>query len=261
LVNLELSENKYDLINRLKELSPGGLDDLDEVLKDWSVGYAKILLDEIGSRLSLLKQLEQVLYSGKADEVHELQPLFERGLWIFGPEFESIEYTSNKGMTKVIHDLFGDKTKASLNRPDFVILPDSSIGLYACPSFNENFEENGFSKVVIIELKAPGLKLGQTEINQPERYANELYSKGVLRRKLSKVICFIIGETIEDGWDGERTVRDGDIIIQPMLYDLVIRKAKRRLFNLYDKLKAAPFITDIDTSYTKEIEEAKQELF
>jgi hypothetical protein len=261
LANLEMSENKYDLISQLKELSPSGLDDLDEILKDWSVGYAKILLDEIGSRLSLLKQLEQVLYSQKADEVHELQPLFERGLWIFGPEFESIEFTSNKGMTKVIQDLFGDKTKASLNRPDFVILTDSSIGLYACPSYDENFEENGFSKVVIIELKAPGKKLGSTEVNQPERYANELYSKGALRRKLSKVVCYIIGESIEESADGERTLRDGDIIIRPILYDLVIRKAKTRLFNLYDKLKEAPFIKDIDKSYTKEIEEAKQELF
>jgi hypothetical protein len=261
LVNLELSENKYDLINRLNELSPNGLDDLDKILKDWSVAYAKILLDEIENRLSLLKQLEQVLFSRKADEVHELQPLFERGLWIFGPEFESIEYTSNKGMTKVIQDLFGGTTQASLNRPDFVIRTDSSIELYACPSYDENFEENGFSKVVIIELKAPGLRLGSTEINQPERYANELYSKGVLQRKLSKVICFIIGESIEEGLEGERTARDGDIVIRPMLYDLVIRKAKRRLFNLYDKLKEAPFIKDIDKSYTEEIEKAKQELF
>lgn len=38
--------------------------------------------------------------------VQELQPLFKRGLWIFGPEFETIEFTSNVGMTKVVQNCF-----------------------------------------------------------------------------------------------------------------------------------------------------------
>jgi len=261
LANLELSQDKYDLLNQLNDLSPDRLDDLNNILQNWSVEYAKITLDEIGNRLSLLKQLDQKLHAKKADEVHELQPLFEKGLWIFGPEFESIEYTSNKGMTTVIHELFGDTMKASLNRPDFVIRPDSTVGLYSRPSYDENFEEIGVEKLIIIELKSPGVKLRDDEINQPKKYADELFSKGLLQNNISKVTCFVIGGSITEGQEGETTSRNGSVRIRPIVYDIVIRRAKSRLFNLYDKIKESPFMKDIDKSYTKEIEEERMLLF
>jgi hypothetical protein len=259
LANLELSQDKYDLLNQLNDLSPDRLDDLNDILQKWSVEYAKIILDEIENRLSLLKQLEQKLYAKKADEVHELQPLFEKGLWIFGPEFESIEFTSNKGMTTVIQDLFGDKIKASLNRPDFVIRPDSSVGLYSRPSYDENFEEIGVERLIIIELKAPGVELRDDEINQPKKYADELFSKGILQSNKSKVTCFVIGGSIAEGQEGESTYRNEAVKIRPIVYDIVIRRAKSRLFNLYDKIKESPFMKDIDKSYTREIEEEIEE--
>jgi hypothetical protein len=262
LANLEISKNKYNLLNQLNELTPEQLDNLDNVLSDWSVDYAKIVLDELQSRLSLLKQLDIKLYSIKADEVHELQPLFEKGLWIFGPEFESIEYTSNVGMTKIIQELFGDKTKVgSRNRPDFVIRTDSSVGLYSRSAYDNEGTEIGFEKLVIIELKAPGVQLTATEINQPGKYAQELFSKGILKNNVSTVNCFVIGQTIEEGYDGEVTLRDRTIIIRPIVYDIVIRRAKSRLLNLYDKLKETPFIKDIGKSFTKEIEDTKASLF
>jgi hypothetical protein len=60
-----------------------------------------------------------------------LQPLFERGLWMFGPEFESVEFTSNRSMTTVVRQFFErGGVDASRSRPDFVVLPDSSVGLY-----------------------------------------------------------------------------------------------------------------------------------
>ncbi|MDR3302045.1 MAG: ATP-binding protein [Spirochaetaceae bacterium] len=261
LANLEVSQTKYELLYQLNELSADKLNDLSGLLQKYSVEYAKIVLDEIENRITLLKKLEQKLNAQKADEVHELQPLFERGLWIFGPEFESIEYTSNKGMTTVIQDIFGVKTKASTNRPDFVISTDSSISLYSCPSYDDSFEENGIGRLVIIELKAPGVKLNYDEIEQPKKYAIELFNKGLLQNKISKVTCFVIGQSIAQGLEGEGTARDGTIITRPMVYDLVIRKAKSRLFNLYDKLKQSPFMKEIDESYTKEIENARQSLF
>lgn len=261
LAKLEISQGKYDLLNNLDDLSSNGLDDLNEMLLNWSVEYIKIVLDELENRLSLLKHLEQKLYAKKADELHELQPLFKRGLWIFGPEFETIEYTSNRGMTTVIQELFGKEIKASLNRPDFVIRPDSSVGLYSRPSYDDSSEEIGVEKLVIIELKAPGVKLLYEEISQPKKYVDELFSKGLLQNNISKVSCFVIGGSIAEGQEGEATYRNGAVKIRPIVYDIVIRRAKSRLFNLYDKLKESPFMKDIDESYTREIEETRMSLF
>jgi hypothetical protein len=260
LANLELSGNKYDLLNQLTELSPGQLDDLDNILKSWNIDYAKILLDELENRLKLLKQLNDKLYSKKADEVKELQPLFERGLWIFGPEYESIEYTSNKGMTTVIQELFGDDSKGSANRPDFVIRPDSSVGLYSRFGYDDEGSETGVEKLVIIELKAPGVSIKDDEMNQPMKYARELFSKGFLNDKISTVVCFVVGESIAREIKGDAAFDNGAVIIKPIIYDTVIRRAKSRLFNLYDKLKGAPFMKAIDRTYTQAIEDMRQDL-
>ena len=52
---------------------------------------AKIVLDEIQTRLKLISELKIKIEMKGIDEVQQLQPLFEKGLWMFGPQFESIE--------------------------------------------------------------------------------------------------------------------------------------------------------------------------
>lgn len=77
-----------------------------QCLTDWTIRMAKIVLDEIQNRLPFIEELKAKIQKDKIDEVYELQPLFAKGLWMFGPQFESIEFTSNRGMTAVIHELF-----------------------------------------------------------------------------------------------------------------------------------------------------------
>src|SRR5665811_951060 len=124
-------------------MPPGDLDQLNQLLADWTVRSAKIALDEIQTRLKLIHELDQKLRDDTMDEVADLQPLFERSLWVFGPEFESIEFTSNRGMTEVIRKIFGGKQVGSRNRPDFVMLRDGSVGLYSCDADDMGHEVNG----------------------------------------------------------------------------------------------------------------------
>ena len=60
-------------------------------------------------------------------------------------------------MTTVIRTLFHGKQAGSLNRPDFVMTPTGSVGFYARPSFDEQFNEAGTEILVIVELKKPGV--------------------------------------------------------------------------------------------------------
>ena len=129
LANLEISQSQYGLLSKLGGMQPGQLDELHTILDEWTLDMAKVVLDELKIRLALLSKLKEKVFDAGADEVQELQPLFHQGLWIFGPEYETIEFTSNEGMTKVIQKLFKVAETGSQNRPDFVILPDSTIGL------------------------------------------------------------------------------------------------------------------------------------
>lgn len=244
LTKLEKAKSKFGILELLHKQSIDEIDDLHEVLSKWTIGMAKIVLDEIQNRLKIINELKAKIEIKGIDEVHELQPVFEKGLWMFGAEFESIEYTSNRGMTLVIQSLFKDKkTKGSLNRPDFVIKKDTSIGFYTRPSYDSNFDENGVDHLVIIDLKTTNIPLGSKEKDQIWKYVKELASKGHINNT-TRVDGFVLGNIIEPGEESIRTELNDRVKIAPMLYGTILTRAEKRLLKLYDKVKEAPFLKE-----------------
>jgi hypothetical protein len=102
LANLENADSQYALLGKMHNLSPNELDDLHTIFERWTIATAKMALDEIEKRLRLIAEIKVKTEDSATDEMQELQPLFGQALWIFGPQYESIEYTSNRGMTTVI---------------------------------------------------------------------------------------------------------------------------------------------------------------
>ena len=254
LAKLEKTKSRYGLLEILHNQAPHDLDALHEVLTQWTIGMAKIVLDEIQNRLRIISELRVKIQVAGIDEVHELQPLFEKGLWMFGAQFESIEFTSNRGMTTVIRELFGDKIgKGSMNRPDFVVLPDCSIGFYARSSYDEDYNEDGVEHVVIVDLKTTKLPLGSKEKEQVWKYVKELKGKGYIK-KATKVDGFVLGDEIEPGEGGTRTEDDNQVKIIPMLYETILCRAEKRLLNLHSKVKDAPFLVEQRDELRKFIE-------
>lgn len=243
LATLERTESKYNLLTILSTSSVEELEGLNSVLKKWDINLAKLVLDEVEYRMRLIEKLQSRVLNNYSDEVKDLQPLFHRGLWIFGPEYETIDFTSNQGMTKVIQTIFGVEQKGSTKRPDFAILQDSSVGLYSYPKYDDEGGEIGIDRLTIVELKRPGVALGNEEVNQSWKYVKELLDKGLLK-KYSKVNCFVLGSELVP-FEAEKTTKmDGAVIIQPLDYDTVMRRAKSRLLNLFDKVKNAPYLED-----------------
>ncbi|MGN8094735.1 ATP-binding protein [Methylobacterium sp. 22177] len=243
LANLELSTSKYGLIRRLHDMNPGDLDDLHQILSDWNVRTAKIALDEIQSRLQLIEELDRKLRDEASDEVRDLQPLFDKSLWVFGPEFESIEFTSNRGMTEVIRKIFGSAETGSRLRPDFVVLPDSSVGFYSRDAYDAAHEVIGVAHLVIAEIKRPGVPIGGEQKDQAWKYVKELIKKGLVTES-TRVTCFVLGSLVEQTEAGERKEWDGRVVIRPMAYNVFISRASARMLGLRQKLKDAPFMVD-----------------
>lgn len=255
LAKLEASTSKYELIAKLHDMEPGDFDTLNRLLTDWTVRTVKEALDEIKTRLGLIREMHQTLRDERADEVRDLQPLFERSLWAFGPEFESLEFTSNRGMSTIISKLFGkvrrknkkpsqaDALLGSLKRPDFAILPDSSVGLYSRPDFGEDGEPVGVAHLVIVELKRPGIEIGAAQMEQARGYARELRRKGLVEAS-TKVTCFVLGSK-RDALETE-PLDQGNVRTQAVTFETFIVKAERRMLNLYRRLQDAPFLKDND---------------
>ena len=243
LTKLEQSKTQYGLLELLHNCEPTDYDKLHGILSQWTVGMAKVVLDEIKTRLKLINELRMKTKKVGVDEVHELQPLFEQGLWMFGPQFESIEYTSNVGMTKVIQTLFKDpKGKGSRSRPDFVALPDANVAFYGRPAYDEDFEQDGIDHVVIVDLKTTGLALGSTEKEQVWRYVKELRARGALKPH-AQVSGFVLGDRIAPG-EAEPTTQGDRVKIVPMLYATILARAEKRLLSLHERVKDAPFLAE-----------------
>jgi hypothetical protein len=243
LANLELATSKYELITKLHEMKPGDLDELNALLVDWTVRSAKLALDEIAQRLKLIEELDQKLRDETMEEVGDLQPLFDRSLWVFGPEFESLEFTSNRGMTEVIHKLFGRHEQGSRLRPDFVMLPDGSVGFYSRDSHDLGHEVDGVSRLVIAEIKKPGVLIGSKEKQQPWQYVRELMNKGLVT-DATIVTSYVLGSRIDPTEVGDETKNDGRVTIRAMTYSTFVKRAEKRMLGLRDKLRDAPFLKE-----------------
>ena len=243
LANLELAQSQYSLLDKLHKFSPSDLDSWNGLLEEWTLKSAKVALDEVSRRLKLIEEIRIKTAANDTDEVQELQPLFGAALWIFGPQFESIEFTSNKGMTTIIRELFKVADTGSRKRPDFAILPDSTVGFYDIPAFDEDHNQCGVDALVIVELKRPGVPLGSGEKNQVWDYVKELREKGLISSD-TRVTGFLLGDTIAPQ-EGEPQTHGDRTIIRPMLYNTFIGQAEKRMMNLHKRLTDAPFMQRI----------------
>jgi hypothetical protein len=240
---LEQSRSGYDLLKQLAACSHDDLDTWNNLMQKWTASSAEIVLSELGRRLAVIKDLQQLIHDRNSDEVHDLQPVFERGLWIFGPEYESVEFTSNRGMTHVVQEFFGRKNvTASRRRPDFVALPDSSIGLYSADDFTGG-EVSGVRKVLIVELKRGGFCLTQKELDQARDYARELRTTGSVQPD-TEIEGFVLGASLEEGLEDNKI---GRTVIRPFVYDVLLNRAHARVFNLSKRIKQTAPAVQQDT--------------
>lgn len=245
LTMLEQSRRGYGLLQQLVGFSTDDLDNLSEILNTWSINDAKIVLDELHWRLRLIEDIESLAENPDTNELHELQPLFESGLWIFGPEFEGVQYFSNKSLSTIVKEFFKGKTiEHPMKRPDLVALPDTSIGVYSGDAFDENGEVCGTNKVLIVELKKGGYKITQKEKRQAMDYALEIKTSGNISQE-TKMICYVLGATVDTS--SNQVSREGDTIeVIPRPYSTILRQAHARTFNLMKRINSIKEVGVID---------------
>ena len=239
IANCELSESKYALMDKLASVSPSDVDTLNSILDDWSIRELKVVHDELYRRMNVVKELQQLVNDPQTDELHRLQPLFKDNLWMFGPEYDSCAFQSNNSITTILKKMFKIKDPPKdRRRPDIIMLSNSSLCAYCADKFDSNGEAEGFSKIVIIELKRGGFEIGYKEKSQATKYALRIVNDGKINHDV-KIMCYVLGSKVNSEIASDATEKDGQIIIRPLAYDLLLRKAEVRLFNLIKKMEEA----------------------
>jgi len=235
LAKLEQSRSGYDLLAQLAACSPDDLDKWNDLMQQWTASNAEVVLSELQKRMTLIERMQALVESPLTDELHDLQPLFERGLWIFGPEFEAVDFRSNRGLAEVIGRFLGGADyKPPQRRPDFVVLPEISIGAYCADAYDAAGEITGIRKVVILELKRGGFCVTQKEADQARDYSKEIRKAGRVQAT-TKIVAYVLGAELEQGLE-QMTVGQKTTII-PMVYQTILRRAHQRTFNLQKRLQ------------------------
>ena len=99
------------------------------------------MLDEIDRRISTIEAIRKLSEDSKVDELHVLHPLITEARWLFGPEFDSPEYVSNRQLQTVAKQLFNrnDGKDIFINpkkRHDLIVLENCAIGITGTDSFD-----------------------------------------------------------------------------------------------------------------------------
>lgn len=248
-ITMEGSRTGTEILQRLAACSAADIDTWNEIVSQWSAEDARTVLSELEWRLRLIHQLEGLVNSTNTDELHDLQPLFERGLWVFGPEFERIDFTSNRTLATILREHLGgsgtviDRPKL---RPDFVVLPDRSLGVYSSDSYDANGEVDGLDHLLIVELKKGGFEITSQEVSQATMYA-QYVRKGNRVRETASITVYVLGSKLHEF--AQEEVKTGDqIIVRPMQYDVFLKRAHARTFKLLEKIRSKhpEFLVDQD---------------
>ena len=240
LIHIQQAKKGTDLLAQLCKMSPEEIDNLSDVLKAWDINDVISVIDEIDRRIIVIEAISRVYDNPDTDELHTLHPLVLNAKWLFGSEFDSPMFTSNRTLETVVKTLFGEKDydKEMIanprKRPDIVCLNYSTMR-FVCTERIDN-DSGGMMKpdqILVIELKRGGYEIGPNEVSQAENYVRQIKKSTLLHRD-SAIHAFVVGANIGD-IDPHRNITSG--IVDVISYGTLVDTARIKLFGLKEKLE------------------------
>lgn len=242
-VNLEKSRAGISLLHKLNGISEADVDALNEFLSEWCISDAMTILAEIDSRIKVIEAIDRLSGDHTVDELHTLHPLIEKARWVFGPEFDTPEYASNRGLRKTMEIVFGQKYNKeefinSSKRPDIVVGENSSISALGLEEFVDEIKKT--KRVLLIELKKGGFEIGRGEMDQAKYYVDDIWHAGVGSSR-PFIKAFVVGDSINNRTGKYQSVgqtKDDEYgEVHAITYGELVRSAEARLFSLKEKIE------------------------
>ncbi|WP_298508370.1 ATP-binding protein [uncultured Kordia sp.] len=244
VINLEKTRNGTELIQKLSLFTDEDIEGLNKLLDRWTIKDALTVLDEIDKRISVIEAIRKLSNDKSVDELHVLHPLIASARWVFGPEFDSPEYASNNQLQTTVEKVFNKKIDKSIfnnhkKRPDIVVAGNSTFSITGTVDFDSTNGITNINKVLIIELKRGGFKVGKTERNQAVGYVEDFMNCGTVIGS-PYISAFVVGESFSEKIQpiskvsNENNVEMGKV--QICLFSQIVDSSERRLFNLQKRL-------------------------
>lgn len=240
LMTIQKAKKGEELLAQLCNMSTEQIDKLSDLLKTWDINDIVNVIDEIDKRVLVVEAIGRIYESKTTDELHTLHPMVLQAKWLFGAEFDSPMFTSNKALSTVIKTLFKEneydvnEVANPRKRPDIVCLNRGTMRAICTERADE--EAGGVMKpdqILIIELKKGGFEVTGKEVYQAEDYVRQIRKSGQLHQAAS-IHAFVVGSVIGD-IDTHRNTDSG--VIDVVSYGQLVETASIKLFGLKEKLE------------------------
>jgi len=226
-----LVEDKYNILNeknRLREIIYPLIDrtisngELDRILKGILKLNSKMISkfsgvlektelediiefsDKVSGKMAELEFLEKIVYSDISKNVKErkeLHKILEKMLWVFGEEYiDSTKLLSDKGLENNLRQLRDDLLQYKASKKDDNIA-DVSVNIKSITDlflYSAKILDYKKREVLIVELKAPKVKISPKELGQVMKYATEVEKSSITPRDVKFKILLVSSDINED---------------------------------------------------------------
>lgn len=169
--------------------------------------------DKVSRKMEDLEFIDKLVYSDISKHVKErkeLHKFLEKMLWIFGEEYSHavnlFSDTNLQNNLKALRDKYmtykADKAEDNVRQVPKGLKSITDLFLYS-----EIRPDQEHRKVLVIELKAPKVKLSSKEVAQVERYAYEIDSSSCVPSKVSFEV-WLVGSDISSKASYKLTRKD-----------------------------------------------------
>lgn len=259
LISIEQAKSGKSLLEKLSRFSEGDIDSLNSLLENWNVNDILKTMDEIDNRILVIEAIQRVCDNKDTDELHTLHPLVAQAKWLFGPEFDSDMFISNKTLRTIVRDILKGKGYREIvdnsRRPDLVLFDESTIAPFYFEDWNDKTSLQEVNKILIIELKKGAFMIGEKEMNQAKSYANALkYSESFTGDY--KIVSYVVGGKVDSKMDA--IIESQNIIVHACTYNQLVSTAHKRMFSLRKYLKERYDNMETDDIVSKVLKEPGQ---
>lgn len=260
LIDRTISNGELDnILSNILRLSSKTITQFNSLLNKTDLEDIIYFSDKVANKREELEFIEKLVYSEISEHVKErkeLHKFLERMLWIFGEEFnDSTKLLSDKGLENNLKNLRDNILKYSASRKDDNInqnIPKGTKSITDLFMYSERILDCEHREVLVVELKAPKVKISAKELAQVKKYAREIENSGFTPQNVNFKILLVssdISETAKYEIKGDNSnpfvyfkSQSLRVEIWVMKWSDVIERQKRKLNYLSANLN----IKDVD---------------
>lgn len=247
LLSSEERENVLQIIEQIVSLSSEQRKTLADILQRSKLQYIIEAISIIEKRVSVVEELKTIVFDATqfSNERAHIQKLVEQHFWLFGEQYHLL--TADKNMKTSLQE-FEKITNVANSDDAMSITSQEALQRIDVFLYSQRVQEDSSSEMLIVELKAPYVKLSLEVYNQIVRYANTIRKEprfaGNNRIWRFYAICAVVEDDVKIKYDnfkqhGKNGLVDiiGNFELYALSWDDVFQSFEARHSFLLDKLK------------------------